>query len=124
LESKGIEELYSFKAMLRMLYQAGVVILREVSIVPSIPFLSFSSSWIQFTGSLQQAQKKVTEEASLIELAECLILFEEFIKSMKILVTSRKPPLMHPTLLMERDLMMTTAPSVCNLKKRVTPAPV
>jgi hypothetical protein len=88
LESKEVEELYSFKTMLRMLYQAGIVILKEVSSASLIPYLSFPSSWIQFTGSLYQVQKNETEEASLIEVAECLILFEKFIKSRKMLKTS------------------------------------
>jgi hypothetical protein len=54
--------------------------LKEISSSSAIPYLSFPSSWIQFTGSLHQVQKNVTKEASLIEVAECLILFEDFIK--------------------------------------------
>jgi hypothetical protein len=52
----------------------------------------YPSSWIQFTGSLYQDQKNDTEEASLIEVAECLIFVEEFIKSRRMLVTSRLNP--------------------------------
>jgi hypothetical protein len=59
-----------------MLYQAGIVILKKVSSAALIPYLSFLTSWTQFTGSLYQVQKNETEEASLIEVAECLILFE------------------------------------------------
>jgi hypothetical protein len=33
-----------------------------------------------------------SEEASLIEVAECLILFEEFVKSRRMLVTSHLKP--------------------------------
>jgi seryl-tRNA(Sec) selenium transferase len=37
-ETKEIEELYSFKTMVRMLYQAGIVISKEVSNAASIPY--------------------------------------------------------------------------------------
>jgi hypothetical protein len=49
LESKNLEELYSFKTMLRMLYQAGIIILRQTKNAVVIPYLNFPSSWIQFT---------------------------------------------------------------------------
>jgi hypothetical protein len=58
LETKEVEELYSFKTMLSMLYQAGIVILKKVSSATLIPYLSFPSSWIQFTGSMYQLRKK------------------------------------------------------------------
>jgi hypothetical protein len=70
-----------------MLYQAGIVILKEVSNAASIPYLSFQSSWIQFTDSLYQVQKNESGEASLIDVAERLILFEDFIKRREMLVT-------------------------------------
>jgi hypothetical protein len=92
LETKEVEDLYSFMTMLRMLYQVGIVILKKVSNAAPIHYLSFLSSWIQFAGSLYEVQKKGTEEAGLIEIAECLILFEEFIKTRKILgITNIKP---------------------------------
>jgi hypothetical protein len=50
LEHKEVDDLYSFKTLLRMLYQSGLVILRKVSSVASITYLSFPSSWIQFRG--------------------------------------------------------------------------
>jgi hypothetical protein len=75
-----------------MLYRAGIVILKKVSNAPLIPYLTFPSSRIQFAGSLYQVQKKGTEETGLIEVAECVILLEEFIKTRKILVTSNINP--------------------------------
>jgi hypothetical protein len=75
-----------------MLYQAEIVILKEVSNAVPIPYSSFPSSWIQFTVSLHHVQKNETEKACLIEVAECLILFEEFIETRKMLVTSKINP--------------------------------
>jgi hypothetical protein len=92
LKTKKLEELYSIKTMLRMLYQAGIIMLRQTEEAVGIHYLSFPFSWMKFTGSLSQNQKDKSEEAGLIEVAECFILFEEFIKSRKILVTSPKKP--------------------------------
>jgi hypothetical protein len=92
LESNMIEEIYSFKTMLRMLYQAGVIILRQTESAVVIPHVSFPCSWIEFTRSSGQNQKEESEEASLIEVAECFISSEEFIKPRKMLVTSRIRP--------------------------------
>jgi hypothetical protein len=64
-----------------MLYQSGIVILKKVSNAASISYLCSPSSWIQFTGSLHETQKNESEEASLIAVAEGLILFEEYIKN-------------------------------------------
>jgi hypothetical protein len=75
-----------------MLNQSGLVILKEVRDAASIPYLRFTPSWIQFTCSLHQNQKNRTEEAGLIAVAECLILFEEYIKKRKMLVTSNENP--------------------------------
>jgi hypothetical protein len=75
-----------------MLYQTGIVILRQTENAVVIPHVSFHCSWIEFAGSLSQNQEEEFEEASLIEVAECFILFEEFIKSRKMLATSRENP--------------------------------
>jgi hypothetical protein len=41
LETNKLEELYSFKTMLRMLYQAGIIILRQPENAVVIPHVSF-----------------------------------------------------------------------------------
>jgi hypothetical protein len=111
LESKNLEELYSFKTMLRMLYQAGIIILRQTKNAVVIPYLNFSFSWIQFTESLCQSQNDESEEASLIEVAECFILFEEFIKSRKMLVTSREIHSCSQPFPWGGDIVVHTAPT-------------
>jgi hypothetical protein len=57
LEFKKLEELYSFKTMIRMLYEAGIMILRQREGAGMIPYLSFPSSRIEFTGSLSRLKK-------------------------------------------------------------------
>jgi hypothetical protein len=44
LETKNLEALYSFKTMLRMLYQAGIIILRQTKNGIVIPYLNFPYS--------------------------------------------------------------------------------
>jgi hypothetical protein len=92
LETKKVEELYSFKTMRRLLYQAWIVILKEVSNAVPIHYLSFPSSWIQFADSLYQVHKNETEETGLIEVAESFILFEEFMETRKMLVIAKIKP--------------------------------
>jgi hypothetical protein len=89
---KKLEEIYSFKTMLRMLYQAGVIILKEVEERIEIPVVSFPNSWKRFAGLMEGEIKEESEEAVLIAVVECLILFEEYIKSRRMLVTSRLKP--------------------------------
>jgi hypothetical protein len=80
--------MYLFKNILRMLYQLGVVICPQNTAVVEIQVITFPSSWIEFTSSSNQNQDNKAEETGLIEVAECLILFEEFIHNMNISVTS------------------------------------
>jgi hypothetical protein len=47
-----------------MLYQAGIIILRQTENAVVIPYLSFPFSWMEFTGLLNQNQKDESEEAS------------------------------------------------------------
>jgi hypothetical protein len=44
LESNKLEEIFSLKTMLRMLYQSGVIILRNFENVVTIPKSKFSST--------------------------------------------------------------------------------
>jgi hypothetical protein len=88
VETNKLEEIYSFKTMLRMLYQSGVIILKKFEEAAAIVKVEFTSTWIQFVGLIKDEKENIeSEEASLIEVAECLILFEEFIKSSRMLVT-------------------------------------
>jgi hypothetical protein len=93
VETNKIEEIYSFKAMLRILYQSGVIILKKFEEAATIPKIEFLSTWILVAGQLiSKEENKECEEASLIEVAECLILFEESIKWRRMLETSRLKP--------------------------------
>jgi hypothetical protein len=44
LESYDIENIHSFKTMLRMLYQSGVVVCSQSTAAVEIPRITFSSS--------------------------------------------------------------------------------
>jgi hypothetical protein len=86
-----LEEIYSFKTILRMLYQAGIIILKEEEKV-EIPVVSFPNSWKRLPGPVEGEIKEEFEEAVLIAVVECLILFEEYIKRRRMLVTSQLKP--------------------------------
>jgi hypothetical protein len=78
--------------MLMMLYQSGVVICLQNASAVEIPIITFPSSWIDFINSYNQNQDNDAEETSLIEVVECLILFEEFINKRNMSVTSHSIP--------------------------------
>jgi hypothetical protein len=88
LESYNIENIYSFRTMLRILYQSGLVICPQNTAAVKIPIITFLSSRIEFASSYNQNQDNEAEETDLIEAAECLILFEEFINKRNTSVTS------------------------------------
>jgi hypothetical protein len=125
VECDKLEEIYSFKTMLRMLYQLGFIILKEFDDAVNIPKFIFSSSWVQFAGLSNWKENTESEEASLIDVAECLILFEEFIKSRIMLVASRLKLTSATSSPWRGDLVVPKASDLkCNAEKRVTPAPV
>jgi hypothetical protein len=89
---KKLEEIYSFKTMLRMLYQAGIIILREAVEKVELPIARFPKVWYEFARQWKKEHEKEPEGAVLIADVECFILFEEYIKTKRMLVTSRLKP--------------------------------
>jgi hypothetical protein len=91
-ELRKLEDLYSFKTMIRVLYQAGIIILREAAERVEIPMVSFPKLWYEFAGLVKEENEEEPEGAVLIAVVECFILFEEYIKTRRMLVTSRLKP--------------------------------
>jgi hypothetical protein len=48
-----LEEIYSFKTMLRVLYQAGIIMLKEIEDKIRIPEICFPVSWVGFAGQVE-----------------------------------------------------------------------
>jgi hypothetical protein len=78
--------------MLRMLYQSGVAIYSQNTATVEIQIITFPSSWIKFSGSSNQNYDNEAEETGLIEVAECLILLENFINNKNMSAISRSIP--------------------------------
>jgi hypothetical protein len=78
--------------MLRILYQSGIILLQKVDDAINIPEIMFPNSWVKFAGRAEGKVEEESEEVVLFAVVECLTLFEEFIKSRRMLVTSRLKP--------------------------------
>jgi hypothetical protein len=69
----------------------------------NITIIEFSSQWITFTNILVQIEVGITEEICLIAVSECLRIFKEFCYQGNPPKTLNFSPLVHPTLLLEKE---------------------
>jgi hypothetical protein len=92
LGSYNIESIYSFKTMLRMLDQSGLVIFSQNTAAIEIPIIFFPFSWVKFVDSSNQNQSGESAKTGLIEVAACLLLFDECINKRNMSITSNLLP--------------------------------
>jgi hypothetical protein len=117
-EPNDLEEIYSFKTMLRMLFQSGIIILKEVNDRIELPEIMFPNSWVKFAGRAEEKIREESEEVVQCGVVGCLILFEEFIKSRRMLVTSRLEPTHATSSPPERDLVVPMHPTNITTPRR------
>jgi hypothetical protein len=87
-----MEEIYSFKTMLRMLYQAGIVILEDAVEELELQVIKFPRIWYDFAGERVENVEIEPEDSVNTLIIVCMTLFEEFMNTRKMLVTSKIIP--------------------------------
>jgi hypothetical protein len=75
-----------------MLDQSGLVICSQNTTAIEIPIIFFPFSWVKFVGSSNPNQSDEGVKTGLLEVAACLLLFDECINKRNMLITSNLLP--------------------------------
>jgi hypothetical protein len=78
--------------MLRMLDQSDLVICSQNTATIEIPIIFFPFSWVKFVGSSNPNQSGESVKIGLIEVAACLLLFDECFNKRNMSITSNLLP--------------------------------